>query len=282
MVEFRCYRRSEDHTPVIRDVDIVRYARNVLYDYAPAHLERPGKLDADHFIEHYMRANIEIQHIYTDTRNDLVAGAAIFNLQKIKVFSKEDRCAAEIIVPPNTVIIDDWTDKHSPFGFREFTMMHEAGHLLMHQEVYRQQNEEGIYTTGTGCMAARTVTPIAALCKRSMVGWGGKPALETSEDFREHQVNTFAGAMLMPPQTFIPYVRELIYEQGYNSGIFTIFRNDSFKKTYTDYRKILFRAAREFGVSHTAVDVQMKKYGLYTSANNFSEARRRLMMYMNI
>ncbi|MBQ6588755.1 MAG: hypothetical protein IJI01_08755, partial [Butyrivibrio sp.] len=82
MVKFRCYRRSEDHTPVIRDVDIVRYARNVLYDYAPAHLERPGKLDADHFIEHYMRANIEIQHIYTDTRNDLVAGAAIFNLQK--------------------------------------------------------------------------------------------------------------------------------------------------------------------------------------------------------
>ena len=86
----------------------------------------------------------------------------------------------------------------------------------------------------------------------------------------------------MPPKTFIPFVRELIYEQGYNSGIFTIFRNDGFKKTYTDYRKILFATARKFGVSHTAVDVQMQKYGLYTSADEFSKARRRLKMYMNI
>lgn len=279
MIKFRCYRRGEDNTPVIRDVDIVRFAQQVLYDYDPFFLETPGWFNADRFIEYYLRASVEVQHIYTESRRDIIAGAAIFNQQRIKVFDKLSMNTADIIVQPNTVIIDEWTENKSPFGFRAFTMMHEAGHLMMHQDVFRRAED---CDNGYGAIAAREVTvDNAVLCKRSMIS-GFKTCLVTSEDFREHQANTFAGAMLMPPRTFIPFVQEQIYDQGYNSGIFTIFPRDTFKKTHTDFRKIKFTTARAFGVSPTAVEVQMKKYGLYTPVRDFSEARQRLRFYKNM
>ena len=281
MIRFRCYRRSEDLTPIVKDVDIVRYAQAILADYSPSHLEAPAWFNADHFIEHYLNANVDVQYIYTDSRDDLIAAAAIFNLQKVRVFDKENRCTADIIVPPNTVLIDNWTEENSPFGFKEFTMMHEAGHLLMHQDVFKREPEKGFYGLDNGSIAARTVTPSAALCKRSMMGryrWN----LITSEDFREHQANTFAGAMLMPPRTFIPYVRDLIYGLGYNSGIYTVFKNDSSYKAGMDLKLLSNKAARKFGVSRSAAKVQIMKYGLFTHVTDFSEARRKCMLYMNL
>ena len=35
MIEFNCSRTSEDMTPVIRDIEIAKFAQSVLYDYRP-------------------------------------------------------------------------------------------------------------------------------------------------------------------------------------------------------------------------------------------------------
>ena len=280
MLEFRPLRRSEDMTPVVRDVEISKYAEAVLKDYMPEQLERPKRLDVYKFAEQYLGSNIEILNIYTDSQDDFIAGAAVFNPQKVKIFNKEQLSTDIIMVPGNTILIDEQITGRMKKGFEYFTVMHEAGHLMMHKEVYQKIAERRffVYSNPEGSWGVNS-----ALCMRSNIGNGNK--LATSLDFREHQANTFAASMLMPPRVFIPYVQHLIDILKYIDGEFIIY-----ERGVTDctrgmiYEKIVRETARHFGVSEQAVKVQLKKYGLHALANEDSiyEAKRRLKMYHSL
>ena len=207
MIEFSCSRTSEDNTPVIRDIEIAKFAQCVLYDYRPELLTytsygedpyyEPALLDPYDFANNYLGSNIEVHDIYTESDKDVIAGAAVFNLQKVKVFDKEHMCTREILVPPNTILLDTATVDHWHKGFEFFTIMHEVGHLMLHQKVYRIEPRQGFYTTGN----VPDDPGNAVLCMRSNIG-KSSGGLKTNEDFREHQANTFAASMLMPPRLF--------------------------------------------------------------------------------
>ena len=275
MVEFRCSRTSEDMTPVIRDIEIAKFAERVLYDYRPELLTYnsfgedpyyiPALLDPYDFANNYLGANIEVHDIYTESDKELIAGAAVFNLQRVKVFDKDHMCTREILVPPNTILLDTETVDHWHKGFEFFTIMHEAGHLMMHQRVYRIEPIPGIYTTGNVPVAYEN----AVLCMRSNIGKSGG-GLKTNEDFREHQANTFAASMLMPPRLFIPFAQRVMNKYRYSK--------------YTYYLDVVRKAAQYFGVSHRAAAVQMTRYGLRANPKEeqVKEARRRLRMYQSL
>ena len=287
MVEFRWGRTSEDMTPVIRDIDIARFTECVLYDYRPELLNytaygddpyyEPALLDPYDFAENYLRSDILIDDIYTEKKGDLIAGAAVFNLQKVKFFDKDNMCTKDILVQPNTILLDNKTVDHWHKGFEFFTVMHEAGHLMLHQSVYRRGLQEGFYTTGNVPDSSGN----AMICKRSNIG-RASGGLKTNEDFREHQANTFAACMLMPPRLFIPYVQKLmkLYNRFDDELMVTHSVNDGTSQ-YWRYREIVMRAANKFGVSKRAAEVQMAKYGLHAEPRDerVKEARRRLKMY---
>ena len=291
MVEFRCSRTSEDMTPVIRDIEIAKYAEKVLYDYRPELLEttayfddeyyEPALLDPYDFAVFYLGADIEVHDIYTDSNEDFIAGAAIFNLQKVKVFDKENMCTRNIIIAPNTILLDSETVLPGHKGFEHFTIMHEAGHLMLHQKTFRRESKKKFFIEGQ----EPDVSENAALCKRSNMGtcYGG---LKTSEDFREHQANTFAANMLMPPRVFIPYVQMLMQRyRCFDDDDMMItwdFNNKSNKYLY--YLDIVNMTARQFGVSGKAAKVQMTKYGLQADPreDDVKEARRRIKLYQSL
>lgn len=279
MLQFCPRRRSEDMTPVVRDVEITKYAQTVLRDYMPERLESPGRIDAYKFAEQYLGANIEVMNIYTDSRDDFIAGAAVFNTQRVKVFDKESMTTAEIQVQPNTIIIDEQVTGHTKNGFEKFTVFHEAGHLMLHREVYQNQAERSLESRPQSTNTKAN----AALCKRSNMGNSGR--LITSLDFREHQANTFAASMLMPPKTFIPYVHHLIDALKYIDGDYVVYeqgKTDCIRAMV--YNKIVRETAYKFGASEDAVKVQMTKYGLHANADDDSiyEAKRRLKLYYSL
>ena len=74
MIKFRCFKRHQDGTPIIRDVDIVKFAEAQLADYRPELLEVPGKIDPLHFIEKYLGANIDFQDLYVEEGGRTIAG----------------------------------------------------------------------------------------------------------------------------------------------------------------------------------------------------------------
>lgn len=291
MIEFSCSRTSEDMTPVIRDIEIAKFAQCVLYDYRPELLTfisygedpyyEPALLDPYDFAQNYLGSNIEVHDIYTATKGELIAGAAVFNYQKVKVFDKTNMCTREILVPPNTILLDNETVDHWHKGFEFFTIMHECGHLMLHQRVFKREHEQGFYTTGNVSDPSEN----AVLCKRSSIGSTRRIGLITNEDFREHQANTFAGCMLMPPRIFIPYVQKQmrIYDRFKDEIMVTHTINDGTGE-YWRYVDVVSRTARHFGVSYRAVRVQLAKYGLQADPKDdkVKEAKRRLRMYQSL
>ena len=290
MIEFSCSRTSEDNTPVIRDIEIAKFAQCLLYDYRPELLTytsygedpyyEPALLDPYDFAQNYLGSAIEVHDIYTESDKDVIAGAAVFNLQKVKVFDKEHMCTREILVPPNTILLDTATVDHWHKGFEFFTIMHECGHLMLHQRVYRIEPMQGFYTTGNVPDASGN----AVLCMRSNIGRtsGG---LRTNEDFREHQANTFAASMLMPPRVFIPYVqKQMKHFNRFDDELMVTHTINDGSREYWRYRDIVRLAAKQFGISTRAAEVQMTKYGLQADPKDASvkEARRRLKMYQSL
>ena len=290
MIEFNCSRTSEDMTPVIRDIEIAKFAQSVLYDYRPELLTytsygddpyyEPALLDPYDFAENYLGSSIEVHDIYTESSRELIAGAAVFNLQKVKVFDKANMCTREILVPPNTILLDNETVRRWHKGFEFFTIMHEVGHLMLHQKVYKREPEQLLNTTGSLSNASGK----AILCKRNNIGNWNR-SLKTNEDFREHQANTFAGSMLMPPRIFIPYVQnQMKINNRFSDELMVTHTINDGTSAYWRYVDVLNRTARHFGVSFKAARVQMTKYGLQADPNGDAvrEARRRLKMYRSL
>ena len=189
-------------------------------------------------------------------------------------------CTREILVPPNTILLDTATVDHWHKGFEFFTIMHEVGHLMLHQRVYRIEPMQGFYTTGNVPDASGD----AVLCMRSNIG-RSSGGLKTNEDFREHQANTFAASMLMPPRLFIPYVQKQMKQfNRFDDELMVTHTINDGSREYWRYRDVVRLTAKQFGVSTRAAEVQMTKYGLQADPKDASvkEARRRLKMYQSL
>ena len=275
MVEFRWHRRKADRTPIISDMDIIRFTEEVLSDYKPEHLEKPGKLDPEHFIERYLGATIDYQDIYYPKDGSSIAGATIFNRDHVAVLDKEHGIVRSILVEPGTIILDNSILDDRYWGFAEFTAMHEGGHFQMHPEVY-ERNGEQIDFFSLGLMRPADMMN-GVLCKRSNIG-RSNIKLVTDEDFREHQANTYAASMLMPRRTFIPFIAEENKKIGYSNGIFVQMPEYSIRENQA-LRSVIATAARKYGVSRSAVKVNMQKYGLLTKAEGYRAAEHRLLKY---
>ena len=291
MIEFSCSRTSEDMTPVVRDIEIAKFAERVLYDYRPELLTcmsygddpyyEPALLDPYDFANNYLGSRIEVHDIYTDSKDDVIAGAAVFNLQRVRVFDKANMCTREILVPPGTILLDSKTVDRWHKGFEYFTIMHEAGHLMLHQKVYRKEPAQGFYTTGN----VPDDPGNAVLCMRSNIG-RSSGGLKTNEDFREHQANAFAASMLMPPRLFIPYAQRMMSKYHYfrDEGLMITYDFSWDSSKYGYYLDVVSRTAHKFGVSFQAARVQMTRYGLRADPKEaqVKEARRRLKMYQSL
>lgn len=271
MIDFHCSKRHKDLTPIVKDVEIQEYAETLLQDYKPKLLQEPGKINPLHFVESYLEATIDYQDIYYPENSPAIAGATVFNDDRILVFDREANCIRPIKVDANTILIDNSTMEDGKEGFAAFTVLHEGGHLCLHPAVYRRiggqlsffdDHKDGDHVV---------------CCRRSSLegGCARRSKLTTQEDFREHQANVFAAAVAMPRQTFIPAAQDLIRKCGFRDGIYVT-------PEIMDWDYTLGISAIEetlsalFGVSKSAANVQMRRLGLLMTEREYMEQHSQL------
>lgn len=248
MIEFRCRRYKRDGTPVVSDLEIQAYAERVLADYKPKLLKEPAKINESHFLESYLGVTVEYQDLYYKSTEEPIAGGTVFNDCNVLIFDRENACIRPIRVKAGTILIDNATMTFGKGGFALFTHLHEGGHFLMHPTVYRRnQDQLTLYEH------EETV-----VCRRSSIGRHYR--LVTDEDFREHQASTFAAAIAMPRPTFVPLAQSLLRSAGYKDGIWK--ENFLLDESDTALPEIIEQLSATFGVSRTAVRVQMHRQGL--------------------
>lgn len=271
MIEFQCKRRKADGTPIVSDVEVEEYAEAVLADYKPQLLKQPGKIKADHFLENYLGATLDYKDIYYEKGESPIAGATVFNDGRIKVFDRENMCSCFINVTAGTILIDNSTEQKGKEGFSLFTHLHEGGHFLMHPEVYRRTSGQlTLFPVNGDNLKTHTV-----ICRRNAIN-DNKSKLVTEEDFREHQANTFAAAIAMPRQTFIPTATELLRKAGAKDGIW-IDDGEPGWEYYDALETIIVKLAEIYGVSKSAAKVQLQRQHLLVSKDEYNQQRKQLM-----
>ena len=269
MIRFRWSNFKKDGTPVIKDKEIERYAEAILRDYKPDLLKKPGKINPVHFLESYLGATVEYAYIYHQDGPGKIAGEAIFNDDDTEVVFDEDKGQwVNRKFSANTVIINNKIMDDGKEGFAEFTHLHEGGHIFLHQTVFARHQE-------TLFDLQSDDRPRAARCLRSCLESEGKAKLKTQEDFREHQANTFAATMAMPPSIFIPTAKELIKDFGFSSGVCIV---PDWKATLDwndmidcrDY-EIIEKLSDLFTGSRSAIRVQLQKHKLLMTETEFKK-----------
>lgn len=277
MIEFKFNWMDREGTPIVKDAAIKAYARQVLADYRPELLEKPGKIDGIHFLESYLKANVEVLNIYHESDEDPIAGAAVFNRGRVRVFDKEHLRSAEITVDAGTVLLDNSTMEEGKEGFALFTQLHEGGHLCLHPTAFDERLQPNAYYSQKMQMAARN----AIICKRSNISGGygyRKGRLETSEDFREHQANIFAAELAMPEKPFRELATQLISDCGLDyvkDGIVVMDTIHQYTPSYP--RRCMLREISEtFGVSRTAAEVQMWSRGFFMTDTEYERTQKKI------
>lgn len=266
MIEFHCNARHRDMTPIVKDIEIQEYAETLLQDYKPKLLNEPGKINPIHFVESYLGAVIDYQDIYYPENAPAIAGATVFNDDRVLVFDREENRIRPIEVSANTVLIDNSTMEDGKEGFAAFTVLHEGGHLCIHPAVYRRMNGQ------LSLFASHKDGDSVVCCRRASLENGGtkRSKLTTQEEFREHQANVFAASIAMPRRTFVPAAQEMIRKQGYKDGVYIMPTVIDWDYDFGIYA-IEETLSTLFGVSRTAAEVQMKRLGLLMSEEKYRE-----------
>lgn len=254
MLEFNCFNRKPDGTPIVCDAEIMAYAENQIWDYDPELLKVPQKLDALRFVEEYLNAPVEVHDIKNTMPGVEVNGITV--LKDTGVTVREDEEFVKKDFAAGTIIIDQ-TIMGRGDGYELFTICHEAGHFCIHLPAFY----------GSDVLAARS-TMDKIMCRSNMIGREKTGNRRWSDrDFMEHHANIYAASVLMPRPSFVPFVQELNRKAGFPDGVFVrpvidpYFR---FRDWFEHLDEIGLKISETYGVSDAAAYVHMKRCGLIT------------------
>lgn len=271
MIEFRCKNyHSGDRTPIVKDLEIMDYTEALIADYKQSLLKEPGTINPEHFLESYLGATLDYQDIYYEEDANAIAGATVFNDEKVLVFDRDNMCVRAIDVEANTIIIDNSTMEEGKEGYSLFTHLHEGGHFCIHPCVYRRMPGQ------LSLFGEEDDREHVVKCKRSSLE-KRKGRLVTQEDFREHQANVFAATAAMPRQTFIPAAREYIRKVGIGNKRGMIVLPDEFDWAYEIGKDdVICPLTDLFGASKAATEIHMKRLGLIVTETQYMDQYRQV------
>ena len=257
MIEFQWNKiDKKSNTPVIKDVELEDLAEMLLKDYKPAILKEPRKIKYEHFLESYLGANLEYQHIYYDDNEGQIFGVTAFNKERLKIFDKDNLCTRHVLLDKNSVVLDHYVTEEGREGLELFTGLHEGGHLWLHPNVYSEPEEQlSLFSS-----ERELIRPVTC-CRRSDIesfgrGWTG---FRTPEDWREHQADYFASALAMPRATFVPLVGETLKSHGITDGY--VIEDAGIKERFFAKEQLPKVIMDAYGVSKSAAYVKLRKFG---------------------
>ena len=265
MLQFQWDRFASDGTGEITWAPIAAYAGRLISDYNPDYLRRPWELDPLRFTEHYLKANLQFVDLYYEDNEEQIAGATVFQKEKVRIFDRENLCTRMETFEGGTILIDNETMEEGHEAFARFTILHEDGHFCLHPSVFQNCNRRTNHT--------ESGIPFRAICCRKSGIGEERHALQTQEDFREHQANVFAAAIAMPKKLFTEVALDALIKMGCDEDFYEL---PTLRETdYDDVADSLYAyMAHKFRVSKSAARVQLRRYGIVLTTWEAMKARR--------
>lgn len=229
---------------------LTKIAENKLRDFDEERLKIPKPLDALDFIEFEkgLGRKIDPQRL---TPNFSIWGLTAFNDGYWYVWSEKEELPKKHLVEKGTIMIDDrLLSDDSSIGWRNFTLLHEGFHWVLHPRVFKKQ--EVVYQRH---------------CNRNNVSaqiGNKKPKLDGIQ-ITEWQANAAAAIFLMPRDAVINAFMEIL---KIPQSKFRLLPIQCSLKVEIKIPEI----ADMFGASYTAMKYRLCDLGLVTGFSSHSTA----------
>lgn len=251
------FKLSKNGAPFIKIEKIEEITERILKKYCPQVINEPQPLDIDVLVELDLGFNVEYAYL---SHNQCYAGMMVFNdsdviisLKDLTSNPKTGKFELEYLTERgNTILIDRTIDNESDRAFRRFTLGHEAGHGVLHHNVFYKNSDQISFFDNDANIDDHQSTYIACRTtdlKKTGNGWG---MLETLE----WQANTFSSCLLMNEKA----VNKLVKQMGYYNKMLT----------YQESYNLAMKVSEVFDVSKSAALVRLKVLGYIN--NNYSLA----------
>ena len=131
---------SLSQIPYLTYGSLDEYAEELIKDFAPELLCKPGALDVDNFIEYYLHLAVDYRRLCLDRK---VLGITAFNDGTVDVMCEDTGMPEKIFVKTGTVILDPALLAKRNIPRLRFTMLHEGSHWLLHRKAFAEDNPFG-------------------------------------------------------------------------------------------------------------------------------------------
>lgn len=241
--------RKKDGLPLLYKSDIEEIAEMYLWNFNPQILKEPMQTPIDEFLENYLKLDMDYKDI---TQDGSILGLTAFDNGFLNVYDSESKKIRNIYVKKGTVIIDNSLLTENQEGRYNFTGGHEAGHWILHREMFRAKRDQfGFWDSING----KEVSSIKCF-KMSFENYASRRTFKTNNDWMEWQANYMASCLLMPKKIFKVVTSE-IFKKFRINGDYIILGQDF--KTDEIAVEIAKKISRVFGVSVTAASIRLSQ-----------------------
>lgn len=243
MVSLNCG-RDQYGVPVISRTRLEQFAEELIEDYRAGLLESPQPTDIEQLVECYLRANLEVRPI---TMTNAILGVAIFNEGCVPVYDRMKGTFVPLDVLDHTIMIEEGIYNRLEPGRFNFTLAHEASHLICHDGV----------SVSNGMQCRQGAEGSIIMCRpegERYPQYGQK----TPVDWMEWQADYFGAALLMPRKTVQMAIEQILWNAGYLGGVCGMREINRSPKLFAHVAEQLSKIYR---VSKTAAAIRMNNLG---------------------
>lgn len=225
----------QNGVPVLKAKDIELLANRQLKEFDKHIFKDFRPINVDEFIENYLKLDVEYQKLSLD--GSVLGKTSLFD-GAIPIISENGYREIRVVKKGN-IFVDLEACKCE--NRIRFTMIHEAGHALLHQNVERSvlENYKCCHETMTTIDKTGVITIMKA---------------RTQLDWMEFQADRYASCILMPRQC-VRKIYEAKHKEYFDNMRITSARPQRLWK-------ILYEMAKEFQVSKPAMALRLKTLNL--------------------
>lgn len=134
-------RYKKDNVPVLKVVEISEIAKTIIRDYDNSLLTNPGPLNVDDFVEFYL--GYDIEEVYLSNDLCYYGRCVFYDEEVIPIYLPDEGKHDYIWDRSETILIDaQLSENPTKENLRRFTLMHEAGHAILHPRYYQNNGDQ--------------------------------------------------------------------------------------------------------------------------------------------
>lgn len=240
------YKQKENGMYILSRSDIEQIATEKLQEFSPLNLQYAIPLRTTPFLENYLGLIVKYKYI-CDFKSEIL-GLTVMG-DEVPIPSYDDLLRPVVLEETfGTVLISQTLRGNNNSARRRYTEMHEAAHFMLHQPYFLNCEKAAV--------AARYKYPCTFIACRK-IELHNEP-LKTDSDWLEYQADALAAALLMPYNTFISYVRNVLRKNEIRNNY--LCTNPSANDNRA--RRVIYDVANAFAVSYQAAKIRMAHLGL--------------------